>query len=104
MVNGMLIFDDINKTQFKYLMPYKGQLDAYLGLSGSNEYAFRFNSAIFSTIPTSSVLSLESDVASGVYFNYVGTHTKALSHTQGQEEGYDFVCVRQPNGEYIIYG
>ena len=103
-VNGMIIFDDTSKTTFDYKMPYKSALDAYLGLSGTQTYAFHFNVAVFSTISTGSSLSISADAVSGVSFNYVGTYTKVVPHATGRETGIGFVCVRQTDGTYIAYG
>jgi len=106
LVNGMLIFDDASKINFDYRMPYKIDLDTYLGFSGSEEYAFRFNVAIFATIPSGTTLRLTADGTpnNGVSFNFTGTYTKLLPHVAGEEDSYNFICVRQSDGNYIIYG
>ena len=106
LVNGMAIFDDSLKINFDYRMPYKADFDNYLGLSGSEQYAFRFNIAIFATIPSNSVLRLTADgtANSGISFNYTGTFAKVLPHVAGEEDSYTFICVRQTDGNYIIYG
>jgi hypothetical protein len=103
-VNGMLIFDDTAKTTFTYKMPYKGDFDAYLGLSGTDEYAFRFDMTIFATMSTGGTYSLAVDSVSGVSINYVGTYTKVLPHTTGSESTFTFIGVRQSDGTYIVYG
>ena len=103
-VNGMLIFDDQSKTTFAYKTPYNGDFDDYLGLSNTDEYAFRFDMSIFSTMATSVNYKLECDSVSGVSINYAGTYTKVLPHTAGVNSTFSFVCVRQSDGTYIIYG
>lgn len=103
-VDGMLIFDDLAKTVFAYKLPYKGDFDDYLGLSGTDEYAFRFDMTIFSGMSTGGTYTLEVDAVSGVSINYVGTYTKALPHTTGSESTFTFICVRQSDGTYIVYG
>jgi len=104
LVNGMLIFDDVGKTTFAYKTPYNGDLDTYLGLSGTQEYCFRFDMTVFATMSTGGTYTLESDVGSGVSINYVGTNVKTLPHTIGAESTFTFVCCRQSDGTYIIYG
>ncbi len=104
LVNGMLIFDDTGKTTFAYKTPYNGDLDTYLGLSGTQEYCFRFDMTVFSTMSTGGTYTLECDAVSGVSINYAGTYTKALPHTTGAESTFTFVCCRQADGTYIIYG
>jgi hypothetical protein len=104
MVNGMFIFDDQSKTTFSYTMPYKSDLDAYLGLSGTQSYAFHCNCAVFSTISSGATLTVKSNVASGVSFNYSGTFVKSIPHSLGEETGIGFICVRQTNGNYILFG
>jgi hypothetical protein len=103
-VNGMLIFDDLAKTTFAYKTPYKGDFDDYLGLSGTQEYCFRFDMTIFANLSTGGTYTLECDAVSGVSINYAGTYTKALPHTTGAESTFTFVCCRQSDGTYIIYG
>lgn len=106
LVNGMAIFDDASKINFDYKMPYKIDLDTYLGLSGSEQYAFRFNVAIFANVPSGTTLRLTADdnPNSGISFNFAGTLVKALPHVAGEEDGYDFIGIRQTDGTYIIYG
>ena len=104
LVNGMLIFDDVAKTTFTYKTPYNGDLDGYLGLSNQDEYAFRIDITIFATLATGNTYRLECDAASGVSINYAGTYVKVLPHTTGSESTFTFVCVRQSDGTYIIYG
>ena len=106
LVNGMAIFDDPSKGDFDYKMPYKANFDIYFGLTGAQQYAFRFNVAIFANIPSNNILRLVADdnANSGIYFNYIGTRTKTLIHSVGTESNYSFVCVRQTDGNYIIYG
>ena len=103
-VNGMLIFDDVGKTVFAYKTPYKGDFDDYLGLSGTDEYCFRFDMTIFANMSTGGTYTLECDAVSGVSINYAGTYVKALPHTTGAESTFTFVCCRQSDGTYIIYG
>tara|TARA_R110000868_G_scaffold395365_1_gene667013 strand:+ start:1804 stop:2436 length:633 start_codon:yes stop_codon:yes gene_type:complete len=102
-VNGMMFFDDGGKTAFTYKLPYKGDLDTYLGLSGTTEYAFRFDMIIFSTMGTGTY-ALGVDAVSGLTINYPGTYTKVLSHTTGEQDSYSFICSRQSDGNYIISG
>ena len=104
LVNGMLIFDDVGKTTFAYKTPYRGDLDTYLGLSGTSEYCFRFDMTIFASMSTGGTYTLECDPASGISINYVGTYSKTLPHTIGAESTFTFVCCRQSDGTYIIYG
>ena len=106
LVNGMAIFDDPAKGDFDYKLPYKADFDNYFFLTGAQEYAFRFNVAIFANIPSNNILRLVADdnVNSGIYFNYIGTRTKVLTHSVGTESNYSFVGVRQADGNYIIYG
>ena len=103
-VNGMLIFDDVGKTLFTYITPYKGDFDTYLGLSGTQEYCFRFDMTIFANLSTGGVYRLECYALSGVSINYAGTYIKILPHTTGAESTFTFVCCRQSDGTYIIYG
>lgn len=103
-VNGMLIFDDVGKTTFAYKTPYKGDFDTYLGLSGTQEYCFRFDMTIFANMSSGGTYTLECDAVSGVSINYVGTYTKTLPHATGVESTFTFVCCRQSDGTYIIYG
>ena len=109
LVNGMAIFDDANKqnnASFDYVMPYKITLDNYFFLTGAQQYAFIFNVAIFPNMPTAGVYRLTADdnANSGVYFNYIGTRQKLLTHTFGSQSSYTFIGIRQTNGDYIIYG
>jgi hypothetical protein len=104
LVNGMLIFDDVSKTVFTYKTPYKGDLDDYLGLSGTQEYCFRFDMTIFANLSTGGTYQLECDAVSGISINYAGTYVKTLPHTTGAESTFTFVCCRQSDGTYIIYG
>jgi hypothetical protein len=104
LVNGMLIFDDVSKTVFTYKTPYYGDLDTYLGLSGTQEYCFRFDMTIFASMSTGGTYRLECDAVSGVSINYAGTYIKTLPHTTGAESTFTFVCCRQSDGTYIIYG
>ena len=102
-VNGMLLFDDSSKTIFTYILPYANALDVYLGLSGTDEYAFRINCAIFATNSTGTY-KLDSESVSGVSINFAGTFSKTLTHTIGSESNFSFISVRQSNGTYIVYG
>ena len=102
-VNGMMFFDDNSKTTFTYKLPYKADLDTYLGLSGTAEYAFRFDMIIFSTMG-SGTYALGVDAASGLTINFPGTYTKVLSHVVGEQDSYSFICARQSDGTYVISG
>ena len=105
LVDGMLLFDDVGKIAFEFKMPSKQSLDIYLGLSGSDQYAFRFSASILPNVPTSaSGLKLFADAVAGVFINVAGLDTKILPHTQTNGESYTFNCMRQSNGNYIIYG
>mgnify|MGYP003651523367 CR=1 FL=1 len=102
-VNGMFIFDDTGKTNFTYTVPFQGDFDSYLGLSGTAEYAFRFDMVIFSTMGTGTYF-LASDPASTVTINFPSTYSKALAHTTGDQDSYSFICVRKSDGSYVISG
>ena len=104
LVNGMLIFDDVGKSVFTYRTPYKGELDGYLGLSGTDEYCFRLDITIFSNMSSGGTYKLECDAVSGISINYAGTYSKTLPHITGVESTFTFVCCRQSDGTYIIYG
>lgn len=102
-VNGMMFFDDGGKTAFTYKLPYKADLDTYLGLSGTAEYAFRFDMVIFSTMGTGTY-ALAVDSVSGLTINFPGTYTKVLAHTTGDQDSYSFICRRKSDGNYVISG
>ena len=103
-INGMLMFDDQSKTNFSFTAPGSGSLDTYLGLAGSQTYAFRTTINVFPTIPTASTLFLKSVASTGVSINVAGTESKPLPHVLGQNESYSFVTTRLNDGTYIIYG
>jgi hypothetical protein len=103
-VNGMLMFNDTAKTNFSFTCPGSGDLDNYLGLSGTDEYAFRTTANIFPTMSTASTLSIKCVLSTGVYINIAGNDTKALPHQVGQNESFTFITKRQSDGTYVIYG
>jgi hypothetical protein len=103
-VNGMVIFNNTNKTIFDYKLPYSDVLDTFLGIDSDSEISFRFDVVVLPEMSGGSRLSLSVDPNSGLSFNIAGTYSRSIHNALGQTTSLTFMCQRQSDGTWIIFG